>query len=247
MQEIVYHTNYKLENEYWWFVARNQIVKTIFNKYVKPDKNKQILDFGIGTGGFAAQLKDDYNVLGLDMSKTALEYSEKRGIKNLIHGMLSDMPKDKYDIQAITALDVIEHIENDTEITKELFDILTIDGYLIATVPAYQWMWSKHDEIHMHYRRYSRNKFNQLLENAGFKIVYSSNFNSFLFLPAYLKRMLDRITGAEKKITEPVEEVSPLLNQIFTNIFLAEKDILKEFSMPFGLSIITVAKKQDLK
>ncbi len=243
MQEIVYHTNYKLENEYWWFVARNRIVKTLFKKYIKPKDNSYVLDFGIGTGGFASLLNPEYNVIGLDMSKTALEYSEKRGIDNLFHGLLEDFPKDEHNIHAITALDVIEHIEDDKDITAQLFNTLQKDGYLVATVPAYQWMWSKHDEIHMHYRRYNKNNFNEILKNAGFEIVFSSYFNTLLFLPAYLKRMFDRITGAEKKITEPVEEVAPAINSIFTNIFLTEKDILKEFSLPFGLSIITIAKK----
>lgn len=244
MQEIVYHTNYKLENSYWWFVARNKIVQSLFKKFVKPTKDSYVLDFGCGTGGFASLLKDDYNIIGLDMSETALEYSKKRGLTNLHHGFLEELDTQNFKIDAITALDVIEHIEDDKNIVDQLYNTLSDNGYLIATVPAYQWMWSKHDEIHMHYRRYNRNDFNKMLVNAGFEIEFTSNFNAFLFFPAYLKRLIDRISGAEKKIEAPVEEVPGIINSLFTKIFLSEKDILKNFSIPFGLSIITIAKKK---
>lgn len=245
MQEIVYHTNYKLENSYWWFIARNEIVKTIFKKFVKPEKNKSVLDFGIGTGGFASLLKDEYDLIGLDMNPIALEYSKKRNINNLYDCKLEDFPRDKYSINAITALDVIEHIENDKEIVRQLYEVLEDKGYLITTVPAYQWMWTKHDEIHMHYRRYTKSNFTEILKDEGFEIIYSSYFNTLLFPIIFSKRIFDKIAGAEKKIEEPVEQAPDFINYLLKKIFLTEKDYLKEYSLPFGLSIITVAQKRS--
>ena len=241
MQEIVYHTNYKLEDNYWWFVARNNIVNDMIKLRTDLSSYSQILDFGCGTGGFASILNKNYNVIGLDTSETALKYTLKRGISDRFLGELKDFPKDNYDIHAVTALDVIEHIEDDKKITHEIYEMLPKNGWLIATVPAYEWMWSHHDEVHMHYRRYNKKRFNDLLKNAGFKIEYSTYFNTFLFLPAFIKRLLDKIKN--EKSEKPIDEVPDSLNKLFLRIFSSEKQFLKNISFPFGLSLLTIAKK----
>lgn len=242
MQEIVYHSNFEYENKYWWFVARNQIVKDIFLKKCKLTKGSDVLDVGCGTGGFASKLLDEFNVIGIDTADLALEYSKKRGIKNLYNCYLNDFPKDKWNIKAITILDVIEHIEDDKAVINQCYNTLPNDGYLIATVPAYSWMWSHHDVIHHHYRRYSKNQICRLFEEAGFEIEYSTYFNTFLFLPAFLKRLFEKITGSGKN-DAPIAEVPEFLNNIFTRIFNFENSFLPTVSFPFGLSILLVAKK----
>jgi ubiquinone/menaquinone biosynthesis C-methylase UbiE len=243
MQEIVYHTNYKLESTYWWFVARNRIVKHVIDSFCKLDFNHNLLDVGCGTGAFAAEMMKSTNVIALDTSPIALEYTRKRGIKTTYNCYLSEFPKQEHKIDAITMLDVIEHIEDDSGVVKDAFKILDSNGYFIATVPAFQWLWSKHDEIHMHYRRYGLNQFEKLFSDAGFKVLYSSYFNTFLLPPAALKRFIDKITGADKKQTSPIDEVSPFMDNLFRNIFLIEQKLLPKVSLPFGLSIILVAKK----
>ncbi|MFP4368161.1 MAG: class I SAM-dependent methyltransferase [Candidatus Kapaibacterium sp.] len=244
MQEIVYHTNYELEDNYWWFTARNRIVRSVFEKKCGLPDGATVLDAGCGTGGFAASLLDKYNVICLDTSATALEYCAKRGLNNRFKGTLSDFRANaRESIQAISMLDVIEHIEDDLSVVKDTYKLLPRGGYLLATVPAYPWMWSKHDEIHMHYRRYKLPQFKDLLKSAGFSITYGSYFNTLLFPAALLKRAVDKLTGAEKKKDEPVELVSKGINKTFDSIFGYESKIIPGISLPFGLSIICVAKK----
>lgn len=247
MQEIVYHTNYELEDNYFWFLARNKIVMKLIDNYFEIDKDTDFLDIGCGTGGFTKVIDSKFNAIGLDTSQIALDYSAKRGINNLYCSLLSDFPKDNWDVKAASMLDVIEHIEDDVSVVNEVFNLLPDNGYFIATVPAYKWLWSKHDEIHMHYRRYSRKNFNKLLSNAGFEIVYSTYFNSLLFPPAAAVRIIDKITGRDKKKSEPVDKVSPLMNKIFNIIFSFEAKLLPLLKFPFGLSIITVARKRSIK
>ncbi len=242
MQEIVYHSNFEIENKYWWFVARNQIVKDIFEKICKIPKNSDVLDVGCGTGGFASKLINNYNVIGIDKSDLALDYSKRRGIKHLYNCYLDKFPAKDWNIKAITILDVIEHIEDDVAVVKQCYSILPDNGYIVATVPAYKWMWSHHDVIHQHYRRYNQKQFNELLTRAGFKIEYSTYFNSILFLPAFLKRLVEKIFGT-KNNNSPVDEVPDWLNSIFTKMFEMENSILPNITFPFGLSILTVAKK----
>ena len=242
MEEIVYHTNFKLEDSYWWFIARNRIVYELILDKTGLKSGDKILDIGCGTGGFTKLLAGKFDVAGLDMSETALNYCRKRGLEKLYSGYIEDFPADEFQPKAAVMLDVIEHIEDDKKVVKQVFDLLPKGGYLISTVPAYQWLWSRHDEVHMHFRRYKKKNFTGMLKSAGFSIDYTSHFNTFLFTPAVLKRFTEKITGS-KADESPVDEVSPGLNRVFTKIFMSERNILKGISLPFGLSIVCIAKK----
>lgn len=243
MKEIVYHTNYQLEDEYWWFIARREIISSILKKVIKIKSNEYILDVGCGTCGMAEYLLKDFNVIAIDTSELALEYCKKRGVKNSFLTTLVNFPKENYNIKAITILDVIEHIEDDSDIIRQIYDILPKDGYIIATVPAYQFLWSFHDEVHKHYRRYNLSNFKKLVKEAGFEIIFASYFNTFLFPLALAKRFVDIIFGLEKKNEYAIETVPKFINKIFTKIFEFEKHFFPKFSFPFGLSILLIAKK----
>jgi trans-aconitate methyltransferase len=242
MQENVYHTNYKLENDYWWFTSRNSIVLEVFKKYVKNTAHPIVMDVGCGTGGFAKLINEDYNLIALDNSPLALEYTQKRGIKNIFLGNLDDYPTEKK-VDAMTFLDVIEHIEDDSGVIRTARNLLSDKGLIVATVPAYLWLWSKHDEMHMHYRRYTKTKFEELFKSGGFNILYSSYFNTFLFPLAASVRVLQKALGKGAG-ESAVDEVSPLSNKILNTIFSSERNFLPEMSFPFGLSIILVAQKK---
>lgn len=248
MQEIVYHKNYELENNYFWFISRQNILTKIIRKLVKLNKNAEILDIGCGTGGFASALKDsvDNNVLCLDTEEIALEYCKKRGLNNIYKGLLTDFDFSKNNIEFALMLDVIEHIENDSEVVSQVYDTLQEGGYFLATVPAYQWMWSHHDIIHMHYRRYSKKHFEDLLKSQGFQIIYSSYFNTFLFPIVWLKRQFDRLLKKEKEDGNPIDEVPKIINSVFEKIFSLESLFIPKISLPFGLSIVVLAKKGNI-
>jgi len=242
MQEIVYHSNFELEESYWWFTARNYIIRELVKKYSNLKQEDKVLDVGCGTGGFAKSISGLYNPVCMDTSSLALEYCRKRGLENIFNGLLSDYP-DENEIMGVFMLDVVEHIEDDEKVIGEVFDKLPSGGSFIASVPAYMWLWSRHDKMHMHYRRYTRSKFNILLESRGFNIKYSTYFNTFLFPPAVLKRFFDKLTG-EKGDYKPVDDVSTGINKLFEKIFRSETTFLKHLSFPFGVSILTIAEKK---
>lgn len=245
MKEIVYHTNYKLEDTYWWFLARREIIANTIRKTLDVGPEDYLLDVGCGTCGMAEFLSKEFNIVAIDTSELALEYCKKRGVENVFQSTLENFPKNQYKIKAITILDVIEHIENDKEIVKQLYETLPEDGYLIATVPAYQFLWSFHDEVHKHYRRYTLSKFKILIQNAGFKIVFATYFNTFLFPFALFKRFIDIIFKLEKKNEYAIEILPNPINKLFTKIFEMEKYFFPKNSFPFGLSILLIAKKTE--
>ncbi|MGB9852181.1 MAG: class I SAM-dependent methyltransferase [Candidatus Kapaibacteriota bacterium] len=241
MFEKVYNTNFELEDKYWWFVARNKIVFELTKRLTNISNGDFVLDFGCGTGGFASLLAKNYNVIGLDPSPIAIEYCKKRGLQNIFQSTLDDFTKPEYPLKAIFALDVIEHIDNDLNTLQKLYNLLAKDGYLIVTVPAYQWLWSNHDILHMHKRRYNKKTLSNALKQANFKVSFISYFNFFLFLPALVTRIFERKQSIEN--TPPVAPVSDFMNKILKQIFLIEKYFLPFVSFPFGLSLIAIAKK----
>ncbi len=244
MKEIVYHTNYKLEETYWWFQARNKIIVDLIRKYGKINEQEQILDVGCGTCGFAKALSQYFSVVGLDTSPLALEYCKKRGLNKLYLSLLKDLPKDELNIRIVTVLDVIEHIEDDNDFVKDIFNVLPKDGTLFATVPAYKFLWSIHDEVHKHFRRYKKKDIVKIIENAGFEVQFSTYFNTFLFLPGLLKRLVDKYIKPFKNQEFAVEILPKPINYIFQKVFELEKYFIPNIPFPFGLSILVIAKKK---
>ncbi|MGB9702579.1 MAG: class I SAM-dependent methyltransferase [Candidatus Kapaibacteriota bacterium] len=244
MKEIVYHTNYELEESYWWFLARNRIILNVIDKMLNLSKDDEILDVGCGTCGFAKLLSHNHKVIGLDTSDIALEYCRKRGLNDLYLSLIADFPKEKRNVKAVTALDVIEHIENDFNAVRDIYNLLPKNGKIVATVPAYQFLWSYHDEVHKHYRRYTKKRFVALLKSAGFEIDYASYFNTLLFLPGIFKRLLDKFTVPLKSEEYAIEIVPKFINKLFTKIFEFEKHFIPKIRFPFGISIIVVATKK---
>ena len=243
MEEIVYHTNFQLENTYWWFIARNRIVMELLNKFVKIDPASQVLDVGCGTGGFTKKLLEQYDTIGLDTSPLAIEYCKQREIEKLFLGPLNEFPTENYRIQAITILDVIEHIESDEAIVQQLYDTLPHNGWLVATVPAYKWLWSEHDVLHKHYRRYTKKEFVTLLRKHNFEIEFASYFNSLLFGLSAVNRIFGNLFHKKNEPVAPVDPVPPFLDKIFKSVFQSEKNLLPHIKFPFGLSILVIAKK----
>lgn len=243
MQDKVYHSNFQVENEYWWFTARAHILRSMMQKYCPMPRGSTVLDIGCGTGGFLQLLAEDgFNAVGMDTSELAIEYCQKRGLKNIYKTTLEDFPAKDWTINAEIMLDVIEHIDDDKGVVKQAYSVLEPGGYFIATVPAYQWLWSAHDEIHLHKRRYTLTSFRKLLTNAGFKPIRFSYFNTFLFPAAAIKRLFDKNKKPED-IHDVVDPVSPAVNSLLDVIFKAETPFLNYFSFPFGVSIVAICQK----
>jgi SAM-dependent methyltransferase len=244
MKEIVYHTNFELEESYWWFIARNRVILNVVEKMTNLSQDDEVLDVGCGTCGFAKLLSLNHKVVGLDTSEIALEYCKKRGLKDLYLSFIADFPKEQRNIKVVTALDVLEHIEDDFGAVRDIYNLLPQNGKIVATVPAYQFLWSFHDVVHKHYRRYTKKRFVSLLKSAGFEIEYATYFNTFLFLPAIFKRLLDKYTVPLKSEEYAIEILPNFINKLFAKIFEYEKHFIPKIKFPFGISILVVASKK---
>ena len=155
-------------------------------------------------------------------------------------GVLKQHPvAEKVDI--MTLLDVVEHIEDDVQLLLDAHQRITSDGYILITVPAYQWMWSNHDVVLHHKRRYSRESLRVLVKDAGFDIIHLTHFNTILFPLAVVKRLLTRFLHLRER--DEYKVPPKLINTLLRRIFALERLVVPGFSLPFGLSLLCLAKK----
>jgi 2-polyprenyl-3-methyl-5-hydroxy-6-metoxy-1,4-benzoquinol methylase len=241
MDESLYHLHYKQEESHWWFAARSEIVRRIIDQYGNVKPGDTILDIGCGTGAILRELSGKYNVVGIDMSPLAVEYSKKRGLKNVFQMPVQEFPKEKFNVKAAILLDVIEHIDDDVDVLRTARDIVAPDGRVIITVPAHMWMWSSHDVINHHKRRYSKESLLKALDAAGLEPVKLSYYNTLLFPLAAAKKFMDRKRDTEGA-HEAVDQPGGFVNSVFKTIFASEKLLVPHVNLPFGVSLLAVTR-----
>lgn len=244
MEKKVYEELKRIQNTHWWFVAKREIVLDIFKNYVNGRDNK-ILDVGCGMGLMLQHLKKHGEVFGMDFSKEAVQYCQNTfGKDNIKYGKLPDnVPFDNGFFDAVVALDVLEHIEDDLSSISKLYDILKDNGICLCTVPALDCLWSYNDIAVHHKRRYSKKELISKFEHCGFKINMCSYYNFYLFIPIFLIRKFKNILKIQKDdMSDNVKD--NVVNRILYKIFSSERRHLKKGGYPIGVSIILVAAKE---
>jgi 2-polyprenyl-3-methyl-5-hydroxy-6-metoxy-1,4-benzoquinol methylase len=245
MDDAVYEEMNRLEENYWWFVARRKIIETVIRKTVS-NSDLKILEIGCGTGGNLPMLSKFGSGKAIEMNISALNLAQRKDQQNfhLHQGSVpfeSGLQKDDR-FELVCIFDVLEHITEDTETLLFIKNHMQDSGSILITVPAYQWLWSNHDVMNHHKRRYTKRELLTLLQIAGYEIVFASYFNSILFPVALIKRL-----GMKTKInrtTTELPEVSGMLNVLLRSVFSMEATIINFFKLPAGLSIIVAAKKK---
>ena len=220
----------------FWFRSKKDLINILMNKIGR--KNLKILNIGAGTGVDLEIMNRFGNIYIIDVNKKALDlipsnlYSEKK----LCDATDLPYPNDFFDI--VCSFDVFEHIKNDKKAVLEAHRVLKKGGLLLLMVPAFNFLFSAHDRALLHYRRYSKKKLYELLRI--FKYEYLSYWNSILFLPLSILRIL-------KKRAKPKTDyfnLPYLLEKAFLNFLRIEnKLIMKDYRLPFGLSLVGVYRK----
>ncbi len=242
MDKQVYIRMDQLEQTHWWFVARRKILSSFLEKLVHNRKNPKILEAGCGTGGNLQMLKGFGSVSTFEPDGDARGYAtEKSGLEIQSGFMPQDIPFKNESFDLVVAFDVLEHVKHDTESLTALSERLSEDGQLLITVPALPFLWSGHDELHHHHRRYTKQHLKTVLEKAGYKVEKISYFNSFLFPMIAMIRSLNKVLGRNSHSDESMP--SKWLNSLLTTVFSSEKTFLKFISFPVGVSLIAVAHK----
>jgi SAM-dependent methyltransferase len=239
------------EDSHWWFASRTHALLGLLDREV-PSNNLTVLDVGCGAGNMIHHLSRYGTVIGIDNNPVPLEIAHQRGYDARLADA-EDMPFEDESFHLVTALDVIEHCDDDLQILRECHRVCTDGGWIAITVPAFQWLWSNNDVINDHKRRYSRSDLRARVTEAGFA-VSRMTYNNFFVFPVAAPLILAR-RGAEKepKLATPstdgeayqveMEPTSPPVNAVLTGVGRLEANVLHYTDLPLGTSMICIARK----
>lgn len=243
MEPSLHHTIYEMEKDFWWYAGRRRIIFDLINRLV-PLQAQRALDIGCGSGLNALFLPAHIKkVIGIEVSDEAIEAASRTNPRlKIIKGSWPDVSvPGMFDL--IICLDVLEHIKDDGTALHAIESLLAPGGIAFLTVPAFPFLWSHHDTVAHHFRRYTRPRLHALVqENTRLNILRLSYFNFFLFFPIIFFRALKKIMPLESG-TSDIFLTHLLINTILTSLFGAERYILRSQNFPMGVSLFCILKK----
>ena len=242
MQSHHYPILYQVEETHWWYVGRRRIIQWLVERICATldEPSPRILDVGCGTGANLKMLAAHGRAEGVDISSQAVDFCRERGLDSVKLGAIEHLPYDDSSFEIVTALDVIEHLDDDVAGLREMRRVLRSDGRLLLFVPAFMFLWGVQDDVSNHRRRYTLPSLVKAVEAAGFSVEWSSYANISFFLPVLVVRSVMRWLGL-RAATEYGINISPM-NGPFSRLFAAERLLLKRGRLPFGVSAVCIAR-----
>jgi SAM-dependent methyltransferase len=231
---------HRAEDRHWWYRGRRTVLENVIAGLRLPARAR-ILDAGAGSGRNMVELMRHGTVTAIELSPTSVCLARARDVGEVVEGSVLEMPFESGSFDLAASLDVIEHLEDDVGALRELRRVVTPGGCLLVTVPAYQWLWSGHDVVNHHHRRYTRRSLRVVGEQAGWKQVRTTYFNSLLLPVAMVLRIMDRFS---RKTTESSLDLwvppQPLNWLMERPLALEAALIARGGRIPAGLSLLSV-------
>lgn len=242
MDPQIYLRMREIEDKHWWFSARRKIVGEVISSLKLPP-SPRILDAGCGTGGNLESLAAFGNVIGVEADDAAMEMARSRIVASVYKGSLpNNMPEESSQCDLVVMTDVLEHIDADHDSLVTIKSLMKTGSYLILTVPAFPFLWGRHDTQHHHKRRYIAATLRATIAGAGLEIVHMSYFNTLLFPLVATVRLIEKI-WPQGIGNDDLELPSPLVNRALEVIFASERYVIPRARLPFGVSLLAVARK----
>ena len=242
MKEHTYPIMFRVEQSHWWYIGRRKILAGFVEDICRrvTDRRPRILDVGCGTGANLLMLSEYGDAEGVDISEDALAFCRERGLEKVRLGAAEKLPYADGTFDLVTALDVVEHMDDDLAGLREMRRVLRPGGRVLLFVPTFMFLWGVQDDVSNHRRRYRLPELKRVLEKAGFEIERTTYANITFFLPILLMRKLMRVAGITAASENNINV--PALNGVLGRVLGAESFVLRHMNIPFGVSGLCVAK-----
>jgi len=241
MEEHAYADMARMESVHWWYVARRKILSRVLAGLDLPSPAR-LVELGCGSGGNLAILKPFGHLDAMEPHDAARKTAHDRGIADVRPGLLPDQVpfvSGHYDL--VAGFDLVEHTPHDVSSLKAMIELARPGGLLIATVPAYPFIWSDHDVSHHHFRRYTKKTLREAAAKAGLKIERVTYFNTYLFPLMLVRRLMAAVL---RQKTHDDQLPAAWLNRLLAKVFAMEAGpIGSGTNFPFGGSLLLVGRR----
>ena len=257
-----YYTEYgALEGRHWWFQARRRILRYRPEASARPDA---LCGNGVGRRlavmrrlsllgrrrrrELRTQIFSPSRRIGIDRDRDALRFAVRQTARLLQSDALV-LPVRNGSVDVVSAFDILEHLEHDLAALREFNRVMRPGGHCIVTVPAFHLLWSEHDEVNQHRRRYRASELRAGFTAAGIEVIRCSYFNALLFAPIagvrIARRLLDRcMLGATTRMHSDLTRPDTCsLGPVFEHVMGSEARWLRRFNLPIGVSIVCIGRK----
>jgi SAM-dependent methyltransferase len=243
MDRLLELQTHELEDTHWWYRGRRRVIAELLRRVALP-AGAEILDAGCGSGRNMVDLARLGTVTGVEIADASVARARERRVGEVVQCSITELPFSDAQFDLAVSFDVIEHIDDQIRALAELHRVVRPGGTLVVTVPAYQWLWSEHDVINHHERRYTARTLIAPAEQAGWRAVRTTYFNGFLLPVAVVHR---RLTRRSRLVGEPVSDLERTPERLNTvlewPLRLEARAIGMGWRIPAGLSVAGVFSK----
>jgi SAM-dependent methyltransferase len=243
VDEDLYPLYHREEDSWWWSAGRRALVTSLWRRYGSGGARPRLLEVGCGTGGLLREMASWADAYGLDVSGEAVGYCRERGLATVCQGSVNALPFLDGTFDGVIGVDVLEHLDDDEGALRELLRVCRPGGRLVATVPAFQFLWSRRDEQLHHRRRYTLPQFRTRVAEAGFGVLKATYVNLPLFPPLLAMVKLGRLGRGGPNLKLDYALVPGAFNGLLRAVVRLEALLLSRMSLPIGTSIACVATK----
>jgi SAM-dependent methyltransferase len=247
MDKGYYREYFDIERNHWWFRGRREILSKYVARHIAAGRHLSILNAGVATGATSEMLTDFGKVTSLEYEQECIDFIRDKVAIEVDQGSITDLPYSNQAFDLVCAFDVVEHVEDDQRAVDEMIRVCKKGGSILITVPAFQSLWSEHDVINHHFRRYRLSQLTELFRKDQGEVVYASYFNFFLFLPIWLARLGSKLVAKRNSPQSDFQKfktgpASSLLYYVLKSESLA---LNKQTVLPWGVSVLLHFRKHD--
>jgi trans-aconitate methyltransferase len=235
------------QSTHWWFRGREAVLQTLLQTHIDGSDRSMVVDVGCGPGGPTAAVFPSHPILAIDMDPSVL--LANRSARLRLVADVSRVPLKPRSARVLCAFDILEHLQDDVGALRNWREALAPDAMLVVTVPAYQALWSPHDDANGHCRRYRASLLRQRLEEAGFAVTTITYFNTVLLPAIAVMRWWQRLVPDRADSRSPEMDFRHRLpagiEWCLLALFRLERHWVRRWRLPAGVAICAIARRSE--